>query len=343
MKKIFLTFMLILGLASIKAQTDVTYSEVLDFSVYDSLTVVYVDYQGNEEELYTIVNNDSIEYNFINDSLSSTWVIVGDYNYFFNAEGEMKYYTRTDGNTKYCKFFDESIYTEFIYFPSVCIDDLNTGYGGLIGSGSSTHVGTNHEGSYSINVDNEVGTGVKWRFLSGKACTAEIKIRYSSNEDRPGELYLNGEIIDTLAFASTGSFSTWDYETFELDLHKDINIIKLIGINSASMGLVDNITIKLPDGSTVTPFREYDDPVAYAHNSTELEGYVADGVDSVFVQSNISSDLYFAGSGSTGDYINIVPGEYNDEGETWLNGIINITGDYVKLSGVTLYGKIVIE
>lgn len=359
MKKIILFLALFIGVLSVDAQTDLTYSSLNDLSGYDSTTVIH---EG--EELYTIVNNDSVAYNFINDTLTSVWLSVENYEYYFDAYGKMRYYTYIEGNNQYCYFFESETYLDFIYYPTTLINDYEKGFGGFIVGGTYYTYFAGYTGNASLNTDNCIGSGIKWRFIVPKSGNYQVTWRYSAVGGKPAEVCVNGcDIITSVAFASTGSFATWEEQTCTIYLEGGLNIIKLTAIRSTGLGLIDCIELQSPDGSLAEPYREYSGRVGYAFNEQDIEGFCESATDSIFIvvdsrqysegitdlfSTNFSSSygdsITLSGSGSAGDHIHIMPCNFDNnvylDCDITLSGDITITGEYIKFTGVTLTGKI---
>lgn len=106
-----------------------------------------------------------------------------------------------------------------------------TKHGGYQGTGFADYAGLN--------------AAVQWSFNWQTAGHARIDLRYAngSTADRPLAILVDGLYVGTIAFAPTGSWTTWGTASLNVELKTGVNTIKAIAITSAGGANVDALTI----------------------------------------------------------------------------------------------------
>jgi hypothetical protein len=95
------------------------------------------------------------------------------------------------------------------------------------------------------------GSYAQWTVTRAAAGDATIGFRYANGDtkDRPLTVYLNGLSIGTLAFAPTGSWTTWKTVTINATLAAGSNTIRAVA-GAATGANIDSLTIT---DTTITP------------------------------------------------------------------------------------------
>lgn len=321
MKELILIALLALSLC-VKAQTDATYQSEYDYSSYDSVTVWH-----NDEKLYTLVNNDTIQYYFINDSLTGTWIKLNNYSYHFMADGKMKYYTYREGSNKYCYFFEDSYALEFIDYNinDLIINACAEGFGGFVSSGAC----------YDAYVD--AGAGVKYRLLAEKEGYYDLTFNYSTVTSMNSLIvYVNSTLQTTGELSLTGDLETFDNYTISVYLNQGLNVVKILG-PSAGIGYIGRLTIQNDLGASVEGVGLYTDQVAYAYWLSDIEEYQDEGT--VYVMANFVGDLEITNA----EPLTLSVSEHSNESTPYLQGTLEFSGADVTINNIELKGKIIFK
>ncbi|MDB5326746.1 MAG: Carbohydrate binding family 6 [Phycisphaerales bacterium] len=112
----------------------------------------------------------------------------------------------------------------------------NTGY---TGTGYADFGGQNSSAEWSVTRNGAGQVSIDFRYANG------------GTTDRPLILSVNGTVISTLAFAPTGSWTTWKSTSVTAALVAGTNTIKLVSSAAVGGGNVDSLTINT--NATPTP------------------------------------------------------------------------------------------
>jgi pectate lyase len=101
-------------------------------------------------------------------------------------------------------------------------------------------------GDSYINFDNEPGSYLELRIGLLNTGTQEVKIRFAngSSTSRPMQISLNGEeIIASLVFEPTGSWTQWDTLTIQANFKAGINLLRLTSTGSEGGPNIDQLEV----------------------------------------------------------------------------------------------------
>jgi hypothetical protein len=107
---------------------------------------------------------------------------------------------------------------------------------------SKAHAG--YTGSGYLDFTNASNDFIEWNVNAAKAETYDVTFRYANGKgsSRPLELRVNGQVVQaSMAFASTGSWSTWRTVTARVPLAAGANRVRLTAIGSGGPN-VDSMT-----------------------------------------------------------------------------------------------------
>ncbi|MFZ5424388.1 MAG: carbohydrate-binding protein [Patescibacteria group bacterium] len=125
----------------------------------------------------------------------------------------------------------------------------NANFGDAIGLGT-TKVATNHAG-YSgdgfvdmSNSPNGKGGYVEWTYNSSTAGTYSVDVIYAlSRNSRNMDLIVNGNVVENVAYTSTGSWETWGTVTKSISLTSGLNTIRVEATDLIGGPNVDYLTL----------------------------------------------------------------------------------------------------
>ena len=106
-------------------------------------------------------------------------------------------------------------------------------------------------GTRFVNGDNVVGSGIECVITVPAAGTYTLVIRFANGTTttRPMTLSVNGAVIATLNFASTGTWDTWNTLSVQAPLNAGANTIRLTGTTANGGPNLDRLTLS-PEGAT---------------------------------------------------------------------------------------------
>ncbi|WP_221192089.1 CBM35 domain-containing protein [Microbulbifer rhizosphaerae] len=127
--------------------------------------------------------------------------------------------------------------------PGELVIEEATGFCSVDGSVDSNHPGYNGRGF--ANTDNAAGNGVEWRVQVPAGGSYELEWRYAnaSDNNRPGNLLINGLSVATVDFPSTGAWETWAVATATIFLDAGENTIRLEAISGEGLGNIDSLSV----------------------------------------------------------------------------------------------------
>jgi hypothetical protein len=101
-----------------------------------------------------------------------------------------------------------------------------------MGAAESTNTG--FKGTGYLNLDNAIGSDVSFELNATQTKVYALNVRYSngSANDRAMQIYVNGQLqITTQSFPSTGSWTTWQVASVNLNLtSKGSNVIRMVSL-----------------------------------------------------------------------------------------------------------------
>ncbi len=104
-----------------------------------------------------------------------------------------------------------------------------------------------YKGAGYINADNEAGAGIVWSVDVGTAGDLELTFRYSLEEgNRVAVLMLDGAPANTIAFSSTGGWTTWDIMSHTLTVEAGTHLIELSAAADAGLANIDSLSVTGP-------------------------------------------------------------------------------------------------
>ncbi|MFI6511075.1 family 43 glycosylhydrolase [Streptosporangium sp. NPDC050855] len=123
--------------------------------------------------------------------------------------------------------------------PAVCQGSIDSNQAGFTGSGF-------------CNGDAAVGAYAQFTVNAPAAGTATIGIRFangaSSATARPANLVVNGSTAGTVAFASTGAWTTWATTTLTVPLNAGTNTVRLDPTTTAGLPNIDHLDVNTSAG-----------------------------------------------------------------------------------------------
>jgi hypothetical protein len=102
-----------------------------------------------------------------------------------------------------------------------------------------------YTGTGYVNTDDVLNASATWAINSQVAQTVSLDIRYAHNTaaGRPMALKVNGIIqVPNIAFASTGSGTTWVNTSVQVSLTTGLNSLQLVSLSSAGSPYIDALT-----------------------------------------------------------------------------------------------------
>jgi len=114
-------------------------------------------------------------------------------------------------------------------------------------------VDSNHDGftgSGFVNTDNKLGAGATYSLHSDSAQNVLADIRYASTSSRPADIEVNGSVIGTVNFTSTGAWTSWTSESVTIPLQAGENTIRLIAQTADGLPNIDSLAAT---GGSLTP------------------------------------------------------------------------------------------
>jgi len=123
-----------------------------------------------------------------------------------------------------------------------------------IKTGSINNNDQGYTGTGFVNLDNVEGTYVVWMINLPTPDSYTVTVRYANGStDRTMNIYVNHVLKKaSFNFPSTGSWTTWQTLSFQLDLAEGLNHLKFSGSNPNSGPSLDYISINSSDTPPVT-------------------------------------------------------------------------------------------
>ncbi len=115
----------------------------------------------------------------------------------------------------------------------------------------SNHLG--FTGTGFVNTTNEVGCYIEFAVTAAASGSFTLGIRYANgtSTSRPGNLSVNGTVVATPAFGSTGNWDTWAVASVPVTLASGTNLVRLTATTSNGLPNVDSMTVS--DGQSTGP------------------------------------------------------------------------------------------
>lgn len=143
-------------------------------------------------------------------------------------------------NTDYEPFCSQSLST-------IIIQEETAGFCSVDGTIDSNHSGFTGSGFANPGFSSDVTT--EWA-IDGNAGTYTFNWRYAlGSSARPGDLYVNDVFVTTVAFDSTGSWSTWGESSVSLSLAAGPKTISLRATVSGGLANLDYLEVSGPSVS----------------------------------------------------------------------------------------------
>ena len=97
--------------------------------------------------------------------------------------------------------------------------------------GPNLHQGRHSSGNGYLDFRHSRGDWIEWKFSSIKAGPAKVGIVYACSNNRPLELKVNGEVLESsLDFPRTPSWSDWQTLEVEVPLVEGVNTVRITAI-----------------------------------------------------------------------------------------------------------------
>jgi lysophospholipase L1-like esterase len=125
---------------------------------------------------------------------------------------------------------------------NVTIQEGAPGFCGVQGTIDSNHSG--FTGSGFANADNATGRGIDWTVNAPASGIYQLEWRYANGStDRPGSVKINGAIVTTVGFPSTGVWTSWTIVSTSVSLNAGSNRIRLEATSSGGLANIDSLAI----------------------------------------------------------------------------------------------------
>ncbi len=114
-----------------------------------------------------------------------------------------------------------------------------------IAQNNDAHSGFTGEGY--IDTYNKVGSYIEVEWDAPREGNYELGIRYvhGKSDIRPAKIEVNGEVISSLAFISTGSWTAWTTNTIPVFLKKGMNTVKISAEGTQGLTNIDHFSFTL--------------------------------------------------------------------------------------------------
>ena len=134
------------------------------------------------------------------------------------------------------------------YNNTITIQENEIGFCG--GDGTIDNNNSGFTGDGFFNTDNAVGNGVEWS-IDGSSGVYTVICRYAvEGAARPANLIINGATVsENIPFATTGSWTDWTTQSFNVTLSAGLKSIRLEAIGGSGLGNIDYIEITGPDAA----------------------------------------------------------------------------------------------
>ncbi|MBB3063519.1 pectate lyase [Microbulbifer rhizosphaerae] len=124
----------------------------------------------------------------------------------------------------------------------------SSGFCSVDGSIDSNHAG--FTGSGFVNTDNKLGASVTYSINSDSAQSVQVDIRYASTSNRPANIEVNGSVVGTVNFNSSGAWTNWTTESVTIPLQAGENNIRLVAQTADGLPNIDSLAAV---GASLTP------------------------------------------------------------------------------------------
>jgi alpha-galactosidase len=108
-------------------------------------------------------------------------------------------------------------------------------------------VESNHAGFFGtgfVNSANQPGPYVEWSATgTGGATTLAIRHANGSTAARTAELRVNGTVVQTLSFPSTGAWSSWGTVSVTANLNAGANTVRVTATGAAGNPNLDRLSV----------------------------------------------------------------------------------------------------
>ena len=128
------------------------------------------------------------------------------------------------------------------------IEENAPGFCAIEGSIDNNHPG--FTGTGFANADNSTSASLSYRINSEFAGTVMLDIRFATISNRPANIELNGSVVSTVNFTSTGAWTSWTQETITVALRGGNNTLRLVPRTSSGLPNIDSLTVV---GNGLTP------------------------------------------------------------------------------------------
>jgi len=131
------------------------------------------------------------------------------------------------------------------------IQEGDNGFCGVDGGIDSNNSG--YTGSGFANTDNASGKSVNWA-ITGDAGTYTIRWRFANgaSDNRSGVLSSNGSSVSTEDFTGTGSWSSWNTTSVNLNLAGGYKNLSLVANQDSGLGNIDYIEVTGPNAAAAS-------------------------------------------------------------------------------------------
>ncbi len=123
---------------------------------------------------------------------------------------------------------------------SITIQENTTGFCSVDGTVDNNNAG--FTGSGFANTTNAANQGVNWRISTGSG-NYTLTFRFASVDSRPAQLLVNGSVVTSLDFASTGAWTSWGEVSTTINLSAGTHTLRLNATGSSGLGNIDAITV----------------------------------------------------------------------------------------------------
>jgi lysophospholipase L1-like esterase len=143
--------------------------------------------------------------------------------------------TDTDGDTDTDSDIDTS--------PHELVLDDNNAICTVDGMTEATNAG--FEGTGYLNCDNASGAGVTWAVHAAVAAEATLQWKYANGgtQSRGARLEVNGQVVASFDFGTTGEWTTWETLDQQVSLNPGDNLIRLVATSADGLANLDTLSV----------------------------------------------------------------------------------------------------
>lgn len=130
------------------------------------------------------------------------------------------------------------------FSSSITLEEDKPGFCGIDGSVGSYRTG--YTGSGFADTDNKTNASIDWEITVAASGNYTLTWRYANISYvtlRSGKLLVDGKVISTIDFPGTGSWSTWDTISTNVELAAGTHSISLQAISGFGLTNIDNLTV----------------------------------------------------------------------------------------------------